>query len=152
MDAVSYPDTKVTEFINGNIVPLRVHFDNQPLSSTFNVQWTPTLVTLDRNGKEHHRTVGFLSPEELIPSLILGIGKTHFDLKEFKQSVESFDKIISSYSKCDATPEAMYLRGVSRFKTTHDGKILKEAYELLQSQYPGSEWTKRALPYRLIPA
>ena len=99
MDAVSYPDTKVTEFINGNIVPLRVHFDNQPLSSTFNVQWTPTLVTLDRNGKEHHRTVGFLSPEELIPSLILGIGKTHFDLKEFKQSVESFDKIISSYSQ-----------------------------------------------------
>jgi len=137
MDAVSYPDTKVTEFINGNIVPLRVHFDNQPLSSNFNVQWTPTLVTLDRNGKEHHRTVGFLSPEEL---------------NEFKPAVENFDKIISNFSKCDATPEAMYLRGVSRFKTTHDGKNLKEAYELLQSQYPGSEWTKRALPYRLIPA
>lgn len=152
MDAVSYPDTKVTEFINGNIVPLRVLFDAQPLSSDFNVQWTPTLVTLDRNGKEHHRTVGFLPPEELIPSLILGIGKTHFDLNEFKQAVESFDKIFSRFPKCDATPEAMYLRGVSKYKTTHDGKNLKDAYELLHSQYPGSEWTKRALPYRLIPA
>jgi hypothetical protein len=150
MDAVSYPDTKVTEFINGNIVPLRVHFDAQPLSSDFNVQWTPTLVTLDRNGKEHHRTVGFFPPEELIPSLILGLAKTHFDLSEFKESLECLEKIVSDFPKSDATPEAIYLSGVSRYKSTHDAKGLKKAYELLQSRYPGSEWTKRAFPYRLL--
>ena len=101
------------------------------------MQWTPTLVTLDRNGKEHHRTVGFLPPEELIPSLILGIGKTHFDLNEFKEALESFDTVVSKFPKSDATPEAIYLRGVSTFKSTHDGKNIKEAYELLQSRYPG---------------
>jgi hypothetical protein len=27
---------------------------------------------------------------------------------------------------------------------------LKAAYEKLQAEYPASEWTKRAYPYRLI--
>ena len=31
-----------------------------------------------------------------------------------------------------------------------DPKKLKEAYEKLQEEYPNSEWTKRAYPYRLI--
>jgi hypothetical protein len=35
--------------------------------------------------------------------------------------------------------------------TPHDPKPLKEAYERLQKEHPESEWTKRALPYRLIP-
>ena len=40
--------------------------------------------------------------------------------------------------------------GVSGYKSSHDPKKLKEAYERLQAEYPESEWTKRAYPYRLI--
>ena len=68
MDAVTYPDDKVAQFINVNLIPLRVKSDSMPLSKDFNVTWTPTVITLDQDEKEQYRTVGFLSPSELIPS------------------------------------------------------------------------------------
>jgi hypothetical protein len=35
---------------------------------------------------------------------------------------------------------------------THDPKYLRQAYDALTAKFPGSEWAKRAAPYRLIPA
>ena len=113
--------------------------------------WTPTLVTLDIDGKEHHRTVGFLPPEEIIPSLLLGKAKVHFDHDEFQVALKSLEALLKDYPKSGAAPEAIFLRGVCGYKSTHNPKPLKEAYERLQKEYPESEWTKRALPYRLIP-
>ena len=150
MDAVTYPDAKVAEFIMSSLIPLRVPFDHKPLAADFNLKWTPTLITLDTDGKEHHRTVGFLAPEELIPSLLLGMGKTHFELEHFDKGIEKFDRILKEFPKSDSAAEAIYLRGVSLYKSTHDPKPLRLAYENLKDAYPGSEWTRRAYPYRLI--
>ena len=69
MDAVTYPETKVIEFIDQHVVPLRVAFDSQPLATEFNVMWTPVLVILDQEGSAHQQTLGFFTPEELIPSM-----------------------------------------------------------------------------------
>ncbi len=150
MDAVTYPNEKVGEFIVGNFVPLRVAFDAQPLATDFNVKWTPTIVTLDASGQEHHRTVGFLSPEELIPSLLLGMAKVYFDQNQFESALSHLEKLLADYPKSDSAPEALYLRGVSRYKSSHSPKPLKDAYEELERAYPSSEWTKRAAPYRLL--
>jgi tetratricopeptide (TPR) repeat protein len=150
MDAVTYPDAKVIGFISENMIPLRVQFDAQPLSADFKVKWTPTLVTLDSHGTEHHRTVGFLSPEELIPSLLLGIAKTYFEADRFDEALQNFEKLLAEHPKSDSAPEAIYLQGVCRYKSTHDAKPLKEAYEKLSAEYPSSEWTRRAYPYRLL--
>ena len=150
MGAVTYPDTKVIGFISENMIPVQVLFDAQPLSTDFNIKWTPTVVTLDPQGKEHHRTVGFLSPDELIPSLLLGIGKSYFETDRFDEALESLERLLGEYPKSDAAPEAIYLRGVCRYKSTNDPKPLKEAYEQLKAEYPASEWTKRAYPYRLL--
>jgi hypothetical protein len=150
MDAVTYPDNGVISFISERMIPIRVAFDSEPHATDFNVKWTPTIVTLDSGGKEHHRTVGFLAPEDLIASLLLGIGKMHFDTDKFEDALANLEKVTSNYSKSDAAPEAIYLRGVSGYKQSHDPKRLKEVYETLQAEYPASEWTKRAYPYRLI--
>ncbi len=150
MDAVTYPDAKVIGFINENMIPLRIPFDAQPLSKDFNVTWTPTIVTLDPGGKEHHRTVGFLAPEELIPSLLLGIAKSYFETDRFNEALEKLAKLLAQYPKSDSSPEAIYVRGVCGYKSTDDPKPLKEAYEKLSAEYPSSEWTKRAYPYRLL--
>ena len=150
MDAVSYPDEKVIEFINKNIIPLRIRFDAQPFSADFNITWTPTLVTLDSGGKEHHRTTGFLAPEELIPSLLLGMTKSYFNREQFNEALKTIGELLSKYPRSGSAPEAIYLRGVSQYKSTHDPKPLKKAYEELQANYPLSEWTKRAYPYRLL--
>ncbi len=150
MDTVTYPDENVADFINAHMIPIRVKSDSLPLSKDFNVTWTPTLVTLDQNGKEHHRTVGFLPPQELIPSLLLGIAKIYFDASSYDKCLETLEKIISGYPKSKAAPEAIFLRGVAGYKSTHDPKPLKGAYEKLQKDYPGSEWADRAQPYRLL--
>jgi hypothetical protein len=151
MGAVTYPSANVIEFISQNMVPIQVLFDAKPLATDFNVKWTPTIITLDAEGKEHHRTVGFLPPEDLIPSLMLGIAKCHFDRETFGEALSTLEKLLAGYPKSDSAPEAIYLQGVARYKSTHSPKPLKEAYEKLQTEYPTSEWTKRAYPYRLLP-
>jgi hypothetical protein len=150
MDAVTYPDTNVSEFTMKSVIPLRAPSNAEPLATDFNLKWTPTLITLDSTGKEHYRTVGFLPPEELIPTLLLGIGKTHFELNAFAEAIATFDKIIADYQKSSSAPEAIFFKGVCGYKSTHTAGPLKEAYEKLNAEYPQSEWTKRALPYRLL--
>ncbi len=150
MDAVTYPEKKVYSFIGKNIIPVRVPFDSKPEATDFNVKWTPTLITLDTEGKEHHRTLGFLSVSELIPSLMLGMAKVDFDTDRFEGALEKLDKVLSEYPRSDSTPEAIYLQGVSGYKSSGDPKPLKKAWEKLEAQYPASEWAKRAYPYRLL--
>jgi hypothetical protein len=150
MDAVTYPDERVIDFFQTNMIPLRIAFDSEPLATQFNLKWTPTLIILDTQGKEHQRIVGFLPPEELIPSLLLGIAKIHFNQERLGEALATLGKIISDHPKSGSAPEAIYLRGVCAFKNTHNPKLLKEAYESLQTHYPSSEWTQRASPYRLL--
>lgn len=150
MGAVTYPNEKVAEFVGRHMVPVQVLFNAQPLAADFQVKWTPTVITLDEEGLEHHRTVGFLPPEEFIPSLILGIGKAHFDREKSEPAMEWLDRLLKDYPRSDAAPEAVYLRGVAQFKRSHRPEALKEIYERLQAEYPSSEWTKKAQPYRLL--
>jgi len=150
MAAVTYPDAKVIRFINERMIPLQVKFDAKPIAADFNVKWTPTIITLDSNGKEHHRTVGFLASDELIPSLLLGIAKVYFDADQFDNALANLNKLLSEYPESDSTSEAIYLIGVCLYKSTHNAKPLKEAYEKLNARDPKGEWTKRAYPYRLL--
>ena len=150
MDAVTYPDPEVISFISETLIPLRVTSDTKPLSEVFNVKWTPTLITLSPEGIEHHRTLGFLEPKDLIASLLLGKGKYLFDSEKFPEALITLEIIISDYKHTHAVPEAIYLRGVSQYKNTGDPTPLKAAYELLSNDFPKGEWTQRAYPYRLI--
>lgn len=151
MEAVTYPDAHVVEFMLNNVITLKVPFNAEPLASDFNIKWTPTFVTVDWNGMEHHRAVGFLPPEELIISVLLGMAKTYYDLDQFAAAIQALEKITEKYPKSAAAPEAIFFLGVSRFKHTGDPSYLKKAYEKLAAEYKESEWAKRALPYRLIP-
>jgi len=152
MDAVTYPNEKVIDFISQNVIPVRVLSGQQPLATDFNIKWTPSLLILDQEGKEHSRTVGFLSGEELIPSLLLGIGNGHANKDEFKDALSCYERLLAESPESDSAPEAVFQRGVNLYKSTHDPKPLKEAYNQLQERYPASQWTKRAYPYRLIGA
>ena len=150
MGAVTYPDSRVAQFVNDRTIPVQLLFDAQPHASDYNVKWTPTMIVLDEGGKEHHRIVGFLPPDEFIPGLLLGIAKMNFDRDELDKALSDLDTIIGSYPASSAAPEATYLRGVVRFKRTHQAEPLKDALEQLKREYPSSEWAKRAMPYGLL--
>lgn len=91
-----------------------------------------------------------MSADELIPSLLLGIGNLHFNGDDFTKALSSYDKILSKFPQGDAGPESIFQKGVILYKSTDDPKPLKEAYMKLQDKYPESQWTKRSCPYRLI--
>ena len=150
MDAVTYPNEEVVSFIDENLVPLRVPSDSKPLSDDFNIKWTPALITLGSDGKEHHRTVGFLEPQAFMSQQLLGIGKYHFDNDRHSDALTIMEIILGDYPDSNAVPEAVFLMGVCRYKKSGDPKPLKEAYEKLNSEHPDSEWTQRAYPYRLL--
>jgi tetratricopeptide (TPR) repeat protein len=151
MGAVTYPDTKVVEFIKEALIPLKVLSDSEPLATDFTLRWTPALIVLDTNSKEYSRTIGFIPPEEFISTILLGMTKTYFDLRQFDQAIECLEKIINNYPQSFAAPEAIYYRGVCAYKTSHDAEGLKRGYERLAKEYPQSEWVKRAAPYQLLP-
>lgn len=150
MDAVTYPDEGVTNFIMEQMIPLRLPYDHKPYAEKFEIKWTPSLIVLDTDGKEAYRSVGFAPPEELIPMLKLGVGKAHFAAARFEKAIEAFDFVIGKYPKSKAAAEAIYFRGVSLYKHTDNPKPLREAYDKLSADYPDAEWTKKAYPYRLI--
>jgi len=150
MDAVTYPDARVVSFIDENMIPFRVLYDAEPLSKDFNIKWTPTIITLDSGGLEHHRSVGFLEPDALISTILLGIAKVFFDTNRFDDALINLEKILKDYPETNSAPEAIYMRGVSLYKNTDDPRELKEAYEKLRDKYPESEWAKKAYPYRLL--
>jgi thioredoxin-related protein len=150
MDAVTYPEKTVVEFIKENVIPLQIQFNEEPYTSEFRVKWTPTLVTLDSEGEEHHRTVGFFDANQFVPSLMLGIAKVAFDGDQFETALKYLESLLADYSKSNSAPEAIYLRGVCMYKSTEDPGHLKKAYETLLASYPDNEWTNRAYPYRLL--
>ena len=151
MDKVTYANEKVIEFIGQNVVPLRIVApESQALVNEFNLKRTPMWLILDSEGKEHHRTLGFFSPEELIPSIMLGMAKANFDKDRFDEALSTLQKLLAEYPDDDSISEAIYLLGGVLFKSTRDRRHLKETYVRLKAEHPSSPWTKRAYPYGLV--
>jgi tetratricopeptide (TPR) repeat protein len=151
IEKVTFSNEKVIEFINKNVVPLHIVApESQDIVKNFNLKRTPMWLILDSEGVEHHRTIGFFPPEEIIPSMMLGIAKAHFDQGQFDQALSTLEKLFAEYPEDDSIPEAIYLQGGIRFKSTRDRRYLRESYEQLRANYPTSAWTKRAYPYRII--
>src|SRR4051794_3531813 len=131
MDAVSYPQAAVIDSINDYVVAVRVPADHAELGPKFRIKWTPTLVFVDTDGVEHHRSLGFVAPEELPALVLLGVGKAHFNRAERQKAAECFDRIAQQHPRTFVAPEAVYLRGVSRYIESHDGGNLIAIYDTM---------------------
>jgi hypothetical protein len=150
MDAVAYINPAVISFVNENLVPLRLQASDPVLGPRYKIKWTPSLLVLDDEGVEQSRTLGFFPPEELIPSLLLGMGKAKFNLPNRQAAREYFSKVVAQYPKSSFAPEAIYLNGVSSYIEFHEVANLIGIYDRLRAEYPQSPWLIRADPYRLL--
>jgi hypothetical protein len=150
MEEVTFADPAVINFISDHVIPLRIPVTNAAHTSDYRVIWTPTIITMDYYGREHQRTVGYLPPDEMVGSTLLGMGKVSLDYGQFSEAVIQFNTLLNGCPDCASAPEAVYLRGVARYKTSQSPSALKEIYQQLLAQYPDSEWTKRAHPFTLL--
>jgi hypothetical protein len=150
MDTVTYPDSNLIKAIHEHLIPVKIPSEDEKLLTSFRIKWTPTLIILDQEGNEHHRILGFMDSDELIPSLLLGIAKCCFDADQLENAKNHLDLIIERHADSTVAPEGLFLKGVCGFKQSHEPSILKKTYEQLYESYPESTWCKRAFPYRLL--
>jgi len=147
MDAVTYPNKKVSEYVTENFVPLRIGHDEQPYADQFLVKWTPKLYVLDYKGAAHHDALGFFPPDELVAFLHLGRAKMAFNNDLFEDAVKLFEKLLLESPASGSAPEAVFLHGVSNFKKNHEAAPLKEVYRRLKLEYSQTSWAQRGFPY-----
>jgi hypothetical protein len=144
-----YPDPRIVELIDRHFVPVRVHVKEQAdaykkLAARFGVEWTPTILVVDRNGQERHRIEGFLPADDFLPQLALGAAHARFASAEFEAAAALFDEIATQYGSTDAGPEGQYWAGVARYKGTGDASALKETARRFTERFTNSSWAKKA--------
>ena len=151
LDAVSWQDEKVIQVVTDWFIPLRINSQKQgEVFKKYGVTWTPTIVVLDAEGKEHYRFTGFLPPLELCARMILDGAKAEMNLQNHSLVIKCFDEIIQKYPGTFAVPEAIFYLAVTQFLSGHEAKFLKEGLEQLRKEFSDSEWTVRAKPYEVI--
>jgi hypothetical protein len=144
-----YPDERVARFIQENFLPVRVHVQNQPedfrrLGQRYNAPWTPALLILDPEGTERHRIEGFLPAEDLLAQLTLGLGHSAFARQQWEEAERRFVEVVDRFPNTEAAPEALYWKGVARYKRTSDAGALAETGREFTRRYQGSSWAKKA--------
>jgi tetratricopeptide (TPR) repeat protein len=154
MNTGPYSSKEVQKYIEERFIPVKSEcfWDRRTdLMNRFAVKWTPTLLILDTEGEEHHRVVGYVPDDDLLAHLELGLGKIAYDQDRYAEAGVHFQAVIDRYPDAGAAPEAVFLLGVAGYRSTHDPKPLRRAYETLSERYPQSEWQRRSRPYAQIP-
>jgi TolA-binding protein len=135
----------VSTFISTNLTPVRLHVKKHPEAmERFGVNWTPTVLIVDSDGKEQYRIEGFLPVEDFLGQLQLGYGHAQFGKKNFADAERQFRDVVEKFPNTDAAAEAMYWAGVSRYKATNDASALKATAQAFKDRYKDSIWAKKA--------
>lgn len=141
------PDKDVNRRMDERFMPVMFEMDDpkaKDLIKKYNVEWTPTFVVADADGNEIYRWVGYTPVEDFMVQTTMAEAKASMKDNRFENAATCFDKIQSHYPNSEAAPEAVYYKGVSIYKSTHDPSHLNKAYDELKSKYPNSDWTKKA--------
>lgn len=152
MDADTYPKEEVAGFLNRSelVVPLRLSHEEEPFASRFQVRWTPRLMVLDAQERLQQQSIGFQSPGQLVPWLMLGAAKARFSAGMWEAAESMLQQVVLDYPGSLAAPEAVYFHAVSRFRQDHDPAHLKSAHLKLAKDYADSIWVERTLPYNKL--
>lgn len=98
------------------------------------------MLILDSNGKERFRIEGYLPRKEFRAQLELGLARVAFMSKQWAEAERRYAEVLDRYPGSHAAPEALYWKGVSRYKATNDHTVLGELPEQFRQKYPNSIW------------
>lgn len=105
------------------------------------------MLVVDPEGHERWRLEGYLPKDEFRVNLEMGLARVAVMRKDWPDAERRFDAVVQNYPDSDFAPEAVYWRGVSRYKATNDHHTLGEVTEILNDRYPDSIWAKKAVPW-----
>jgi tetratricopeptide (TPR) repeat protein len=139
----------VSQIVQERFEPVRVNALSQSdlyqkMAGRFDVNWTPTVLVLDADGKERHRISGYVPAPSFASQLLLGLGHAAFAAHRFDESEKCFRQVLEKYPDVPEAPEAVYWAGVSKYKATGDGSALKATAQRLADSYQDSPWATKA--------
>jgi outer membrane protein assembly factor BamD (BamD/ComL family) len=111
------------------------------------VNWTPTILIFDSNGRERHRIEGYLSKDECLAQLKMGLARIAFNQKKWAVAERIYGEILENYAKTSSAPEARYWMAAAEYQATHNHTVLSPAAKELQEKWPQSVWALKALPW-----
>ncbi len=106
--------------------------------------WTPTAVVLDSEGKERYRIEGYLPRNEFFAQVKLALARVAFMAKRWSDAEAIYDSILQRHPNSATAPEAIYWRGVARYKRTQDHHELGAVAREFQQRFQGSIWAEKA--------
>ena len=126
-------------------MPLGAHIKERPAYfHRFDAVWTPTVLVLDADGTERLRVEGYLPKDEFRAQLEMGLARVAFMHKRWADAEQRYARVFERYPDSKAAPEAVYWRGVSRYKATNDHTALGEVAEQFRHKYQDSVWALKA--------
>ena len=99
---------------------------------------------MDPKAKERFRIEGYLPKSEFRAQLELGLARIAFMHKQWPEAQRRYAEVTERYSETVAAPEAVYWRGVSRYKEANEHLALGEVAKELKEKYPESVWTLKS--------
>jgi hypothetical protein len=139
----------VAAFIEQHFIPNQAHIKEQgPVFHRLSVLWTPTVVILDPSGTERRRSEGYLPRDEFFAELHLGLARVAVMRKQWADAERFYEAVIERFPQTNAAPEAVYWRGVCRYKRTNDHRELPAVAAQFERQYQETLWAKKASIWR----
>ena len=114
-------------------MPLEAHIKEHPkYFHRFDAVWTPTVLVIDSDGAERLRVEGYLPRDEFRAQLEMGLARVAFMRKQWAEAERRYAEVVEHYPDAKVAPEAVYWRGVSRYKQTNDHTVLGEVPDQLK--------------------
>jgi len=135
----------VAAFINENFIPVEAHIKEHPVwFRRFDAVWTPTVILLDSDGQERWRTEGYLPKREFQAQLETALARMALMRKHWPEAERRYGHIAETYPDTTMAAEAIYWRGVSRYRQSNDHTALGSVATELTARYPDSLWRAKA--------
>ena len=138
----TYPDPRVTRFINEVAVPVQFNVKEDPGAHLrYHAFWTPCLMLQDVDGSEHRRSIGPLDPEQFLAEFALAHGLRFLNTGNFGRAVEVLEGALEHTSRISMRhAENLYFLAAAKFELSGNLQDLLGTWEMLRSEHPDTEW------------
>ncbi len=144
MDTVTYPDRNVETFVLDRFIPLKVKVKESPeLVRKYIVTWTPSFRIVDEDARSHWRVEGYFWPDDFMGRMLLGLGGYWYDRSAWDQALSCWNEALA-HGGMEIKAEALYWLAAGEYRKTKDHTKLGEGWARLRSEFPDSEWARRA--------
>lgn len=145
MDAVTYPQEAVVQFITDNFIPVRISTKVNPeLTEKYRVPWTPAFLVLGPDGTEYYREAGYLSPPSFLAHLSLALGRAAFEQRNFSEAAGHYGAVVEGQKESELVPEALYYLGIAKSKVSGKMDDRLATWRQLRERFPRGDWAEKA--------